>query len=195
MDITRVEITDMPGPGLVELMLQSGGLLIQIAAAAATFAAVILALRIARRDSELRRDQQRRESALVWMVVRGQMASAVTGATTLIAEIDALLDPNSAALPVQERMRRLEASSGRFNFEPTWRLVEKIGWLPHDVSLEVGRVLTLAPVYMEGLRLIFDWKGPVADLPRQAKAIRDVGDQIAKACQKVLNLPQSLIAE
>ncbi|CAB3901339.1 hypothetical protein LMG26842_05379 [Achromobacter dolens] len=59
MSITKVLITDMPGPAAWEFLMQWGALFTQAAAAVATVAAVYAALHIAR--SQERREREREE--------------------------------------------------------------------------------------------------------------------------------------
>jgi len=187
MDITRVAITDMPGLGGVEFMLQWGGLFIQAAAAAATFGAVVVALKVARRDGDWRRDRESREAALVWEILFAQQAEAFNAFAALNNELDDLIQPDARVRTKEDRLAGVGFVRARLDLDPLWRVTEKIGWLPPQVGTEVGRLLAITPTYLNGVESVFHWKGASPELLDHVKALMEMGHMLMQCCVGIDN--------
>lgn len=186
MDVTRVVITDMPGLSWVEFLLQWGALLVQAAAAAGTVWAVLVALKVSRRDGEWRQKQEQREAAMVWEVVYAQTSQAYNTLLAVTGLLDDLLDPKTRPRPAHQRLERLAALEPNLAMEPLWRTFDKASWLPQEVGSELGRLLAMTPTYLIAVRQLLEWQGSVPTLVDQATVTRDLGLLLVKGCESIM---------
>lgn len=157
MGPTSLTVTQWPA--WWEFMFQWGGILIQAAAAAATVAAVWVALRASRKSDEIREDQQRREATIVLTIAK----SEVDFAAFAVKEIDDMLV--SLPAPGGDTYRvmypeRLDVLVEYLKFPGLWRLIEKLPWLPHTVGNDVAELMTMAPILVSGMRDASSGEGP-----------------------------------
>lgn len=94
MAVTRVQITDMPGPGVIEFLMQWGALFVQAAAAIGTVWAVIVALRVAQRSEDLRSADYEERGTIVSGVVIPETLTMLAVLVTCSAQVRAVLIGN-----------------------------------------------------------------------------------------------------
>lgn len=185
-EVTKGLITDMPAPAWWEFLFQWGGLAIQAAAALATLAAVCVALSVARRDSQWRQDLQQRELALVWEVILVQVKMAKNAVSSLNWE---LAEMRRETAPRTGRHVRgdIARACSFLNFDSLWKVFEKVGWLPTDVARELGKLLVIAPIFVEGIAsLVNGDAGDAQTFNDDWNNIHGLGTDLISCCDLIL---------
>lgn len=142
--VTKILITDMPGPSIWEFLMQWGGMLVQAASALGTLWAVVVALRVSSTQSQWREQESLRETVVVSAIVGSELKQLGHPLSLLITQFGG---ENTLADWVVPAHAQAIASTcaERLELPKTWQLVDKVGFLPEAkrVALLMGSLPTL----------------------------------------------------
>ena len=150
--ISKVVITDMPGPSWWEFLMQWGGLFVQAAAAAATVWAVTVALRSTSVQARWRHEDIAREAAVIDVVVKRELESLATPLEMLIHQFGGGKPSQSLVTPPANAQAIAAACRDLLDTPKTWGLVDKIGYLPQ--AREIAAVLAELPILLKACAVI-----------------------------------------
>lgn len=165
MGVSKIQITDMPGPSWWEFMLQWGGIFIQAAAAAGTLWAVVVALRVATRGEVNRLAEYEERGVIVAGVVLPDVANFLNVLVMASAQLHGLrqllrkLENAQQNHEVDERLLAdlqahvafMARHASRMQLSATQRIFDHLHFLPDGQ----GRRVAAALGQVESVRLNF----------------------------------------
>ncbi|WP_088148163.1 hypothetical protein [Achromobacter denitrificans] len=183
MSVTKVLITDMPGPAFWEFMIQWGGLFIQTVAAIGTVGAILVALNLARRDAAWRQDAEAREREVVEEIIKielGNLEIALRHFRDGLSGLDQVED----GLPYSASFRAcLALYETNLSVESCWKLVDKLGWLGPGRRAAVGRILGRVPMILSGGKMLVDWSAEQISRQEFARTHLTFLDTVISDCE------------
>lgn len=181
MGISKIQITDMPGPSWWEFMLQWGGIFIQAAAAAGTLWAVVVALRVASQGDKNRLAEYDERGTIVSGVVLPEVASLLNVLVAAIADLhglrkllwrlekakDSQTEAVQLAAELEEHLAYMRRLIPRMQLSASHSVLDHLHFMPNGK----GRRVAAALGRVENVRLDFE---AVLQVPKGHSAIQGV---------------------